>query len=253
MIIQLIMMMMTLLSNPIHDNDNPNDYHNVEDLKNFLTRWTSTLRMRASCKARCWLCRSSDLLLIRCCVYHHENHHCQHHDNHHHDNDQDNNHGNHQSHQSHHISVQLQQKEDYEGAMALYSKFQVIAIIQKKSKLNDQFYVKRQKSHFRQLVFNSLPHHTSSSQLQGLDDLKHHHQYHPHPYHHPQHHPHHRHHHPQHHPHIPVIIILILNNIIIIIIVIIFFLLQAKLCNVLVGKVWKQGAPTAMRKTPDSG
>ena len=138
--------------------------------------------------------------------------------------------------------------------MALYSKFQVIAIIQKKSKINDQFYVKRQKSHFRQLVFNSLPHHTSSSQLQGLDDLKHHHQYHHHhPYHqhHPQHHPHHRHHHPQHHPHIPVIIILILNNIIIIIIVIIFFLLQAKLCNVLVGKVWEQGAPTAMRKTPE--
>ena len=253
MIIQLIMMMMTLLSNPIHDNDNPNDYHNVEDLKNFLTRWTSTLRMRASCKARCWLCRSWDLPLIRCSVYHHENQHCQHHDNHHHHDDQDNNHGNHQSHHSYHFSVQLQQKEDYEGAMALYSKFQVIAIIQKKSKINDQFYVKRQKSHFRQLVFNSLPHHTSSSQLQGLDDLKHHHQYHPHPYHHPQHHPHHRHHHPQHHPHIPVIIILILNNIIIIIIVIIFFLLQAKLCNVLVGKVWEQGAPTAMRKTPDSG
>ena len=165
--------------------------------------------MRASCKAKCWLCRSSDLPLIRCSVYHHENHH----DNHHHDNDQDNNHGNHQSHHSYHFSVQLQQKEDYEGAMALYSKFQVIAIIQKKSKINDQFYVKRQKSHFRQLVFNSLPHHTSSSQLQGLHDLKHHHQYHPHPYHHPQHHPHHRHHHPQHHHHIPVIIIIILNNI----------------------------------------
>ena len=40
-------------------------------------------------------------------------------------------HHNHHQHHHHcdHISGQLQQKEDYEGAMALYSKFQVIAMM----------------------------------------------------------------------------------------------------------------------------
>ena len=56
---------------------------------------------------------------------------------------------------------------------------------------------------------------------------------------------------------ITIILILIINIILIVIIiilniiVIIIFLWQAKLCNVLVGKVWEQGAPTAMRKTPE--
>ena len=46
-----------------------------------------------------------------------------------------------------------------------------------------------------------------------------------------------------------IIILIIIINIIIILIMMTTW--QAKLCNVLVGKVWQQGAPAAMRKTPN--